>query len=143
MAKAVRWSVKQLADYQQRRGTGAPPEDSAPPAAKYRNRKVMVDGVRYDSQKEADRGQVLEAWARSGAITELKRQVPFVLAPAVRLAGEARKKPALRYYADFTYLQDGQLVVEDTKSAATRRLASYRNKRHLMKTVHNIDITEV
>lgn len=54
-----------------------------------------------------------------------------------------RAKPALRYFADFTYIKDGQFIVEDVKSAITRKLASFRNKKHLMKSVHDIDISEV
>ncbi|MCG4607161.1 hypothetical protein L0O74_12605, partial [Bifidobacterium longum] len=60
-----------------------------------------------------------------------------------KIAGEKRAKPALRYFADFTYLKDGVQVVEDVKSVATRKLASYRSKKHMMKSVHDIDISEV
>jgi len=61
----------------------------------------------------------------------------------VKLEGEKRAKPELRYFADFTYIENGAFVVEDVKSAVTRKLQSYRNKKHLMKTVHDIDIKEV
>lgn len=111
--------------------------------SKFNNVKVDVDGQLVDSGKEATRLRELEQLAAAGVIQDLKHQVRFVLAPAVHLAGEARKKPALRYYADFTYIQDGQLVVEDAKSPPTRKLASYRNKKHLMATVHGIHIKEV
>jgi hypothetical protein len=78
-----------------------------------------------------------------GEIQDLKCQVKFELAPKVKIEGEKRAKPALRYFADFTYLSNGKLIVEDVKSAATRKLPSFRNKKHLMKTVHDIDIREV
>ncbi|MFM7810391.1 MAG: hypothetical protein ACKO7M_01240, partial [Acinetobacter junii] len=66
------------------------------------------------------------------------------LAPKTKLEGEKRAKPALRYFADFTYYNTrGEYIVEDVKSAATRKLASYRNKKHLMKTVFDIDVREV
>lgn len=140
----ARWGDKILAQHlaaQARRA--APAEPSTPAPAKYRSRKVEQGGETFDSQKEARRWAELQQLARAGQIHDLKRQVPFVLAPAVRLAGEARKKPALRYFADFTYVQAGHLVVEDTKSDATRRLAAYRQKKHLMATVHGIHIKEV
>jgi hypothetical protein len=110
--------------------------------SKYRSRKVERDGQKFDSQKEARRWDVLEQLAGQGAIAELRRQVAFVLAPAVRFPGEKRMKPALRYVADATYVQDGQLVVEDVKSPPTRKTAIYRAKKHLMATVHNIHIKE-
>lgn len=111
-------------------------------ASKYASKKVAQGGITFDSKKEARRWLELEQMAAAGRITDLQRQVSFVLAPAVRLAGEARKKPAIRYFSDYTYVLDGRLVVEDTKSQPTRRLAAYRMKRHLMKTVHGLDIRE-
>jgi len=110
--------------------------------AKYASEKVEQGGVRFDSKKEARRWAELERMQAGGQISELRRQVAFVLAPAVLLAGEARTKPAMKYLADFTYVQGGQLVVEDVKSAPTRKLAIFRAKKHLMATVHNIHIRE-
>lgn len=148
--KSIRWTPEQLLDHQQRRrGTGAPPlPGMAPPAApaprapKYGGKKVDQGGIKFDSKKEARRWLVLEEMQRAGLISVLQRQVAFVLAPAVLLAGEKRKKPALRYFADAVYVQDGQVVVEDTKSRPTRKLAIYRAKKHLMKTVLGLDIKE-
>jgi predicted polyphosphate/ATP-dependent NAD kinase len=111
--------------------------------SKFNNVKVDQDGQLFDSRKEATRWRELEQLAAAGVIQDLKRQVRYILAPAVHLAGEAKKKAALRYYADFTYIENGQLVVEDAKSEPTRKLASYRNKKHLMATVHGIHIKEV
>lgn len=105
--------------------------------------KIERDGMKFDSKKECKRYIELTAMQQRGEIQDLKCQVKFELAPKVKIAGEKRAKPALRYFADFTYLKDGQLIVEDVKSAVTRKLASFRNKKHLMKTVHDIDIKEV
>lgn len=142
----LRWTEEALAEFQRKKGgPAAPAAGPAGPAkpSKYRSETVEVDGIKHDSKKEAGRWGELLQLERAGKITELKRQVAFVLAPAVLLAGEARKKPALRYYADATYMLGGQLVVEDTKSAPTRKTAIYRAKKHLMATVHNIHIREV
>ncbi|WP_235837979.1 DUF1064 domain-containing protein [Chitinasiproducens palmae] len=116
---------------------------SAPPAkrAKYGNCKVEVDGITFDSRREAARYQTLKAMQAAGQIRDLRRQVPFVLTEAVVLDG--RKKPALRYVADFTYVEGGALVVEDVKSTITAKASTYRTKKHLMKAVHGIDIREV
>lgn len=105
--------------------------------------KIEKDGVKFDSVKEYKRYIELTALMQRGEIQDLKCQVKFELAPKVKIAGEKRAKPALRYFADFTYLGNGKLIVEDVKSAVTRKLPSYRNKKHLMKSVHDIDISEV
>ena len=136
----ARWGDKVLALHLARQ---AIEKAAAPRRQKYRSEKVEQDGIVHDSRKEAERWAELQLLERAGQIYNLQRQVAFVLAPAVRLAGEARMKPALRYIADATYVQGGHLVVEDTKSAVTRRLASYRQKKHLMATVHGIHIKEV
>lgn len=105
---------------------------------KYRNKKCEYNGEKFDSQRELNRYLELRLLERAGKISELKRQAPYVLAPAVRIGGRGR--PALRYYADFVYIEDGKEIVEDTKGRITE---GYRIKRHLMKAVHNIDIVEI
>ena len=63
----------------------------------------------------------------------------FELAQAVVLDG--RKRPPLRYVADFVYRDSaGQMVVEDVKGVRTQ---GYRIKRHLMLAVHGIEVREV
>lgn len=105
---------------------------------KYGNKKVVVDGETFDSMREYKRWGQLRTYLAAGWITNLERQVTYVLAPSVKLAGEKRAKPALRYVADFKYLdENGQIVVEDAKGHETRE---FRTKRHLMKSVHNIDV---
>ena len=110
---------------------------------KFNATKIEKDGMKFDSVKEYKRYIELTAQMQRGEISELQCQVKFELAPKVKIAGEKRAKPALRYFADFTYLSNGVLIVEDVKSVVTRKLASFRNKKHLMKSVHDIDIKEV
>ena len=110
---------------------------------KYRNQKVVIDGIAFDSKREAGRYQELKALASRNLIEDLRHQVPFELAPGVRFSNEKRAKPALRYVADFAYKLDGRLVVEDVKSAITAKAAAYRIKRHLMMAVHGIEVKEV
>ena len=110
---------------------------------KYRNQKVTIDGITFDSKREAGRYQELRVLAARNLIEDLRHQVPFELAPGVKFSDEARKKPALRYVADFAYRLDGRLVVEDVKSAITAKAAAYRIKRHLMMAVHGIEVKEV
>jgi Protein of unknown function (DUF1064) len=92
---------------------------------------------KYASKREAARALELLLLERSGAITGLREQVTYVLAPSVIIQG--RKRPALRYVCDFEYERDGVLITEDVKGVRT---AVYITKRHLMKSVHGIDILE-
>ena len=111
---------------------------------KFNAQKIELDGMTFDSKKEHKRYIELKAMQQRGEIFGLEHHTKFELAPKTKLEGEKKAKPALRYFADFTYYNiTGEYIVEDVKSAATRKLASYRNKKHLMKTVFNIDVREV
>lgn len=111
---------------------------------KFNAQKVELDGMTFDSKKEHKRYIELKAMQQRGEIFGLEHHTKFELAPKTKLEGEKRVKPALRYFADFTYyIITGQYIVEDVKSEATRKKDSYRNKKHLMKTVLNIDVREV
>lgn len=105
---------------------------------KYANEKVVVDGVKFDSKAEARYWRALQTRLRAGEIANLRRQVVFELAPGVVIGG--RKRPSLRYIADFVWTEDGREVVADVKGAEP---SAYRIKRHLMKSVHGIDIMEI
>ena len=113
--------------------------------AKYRNKPKVLNGIKFDSRKEAKRYQELKLLERAGKIKDLEIQPKFSLIRGVKFTGDKRAKPDLRYFADFAYTdtETGERVVEDVKSAATRKKDSYRNKKHLMKTVLNIDVKEV
>lgn len=105
---------------------------------KYHNKKVVVDGKTFDSQKEADRFQELSMLLKAGEITDLRCQVPFVLIPQQRFNGKVVER-SCRYIADFTYYRDGKLHVEDTKGFRT---PDYVIKRKLMLYIHGIRIEE-
>lgn len=110
---------------------------------KFNAQKIEFDGMTFDSKKEHRRYIELKAMQQRGEIYGLEHHTKFELAPKIKLEGEKRAKPAVRYFADFTYYIADKYIVEDVKSAATRKLPSYRTKKHLMKTVHGIDIKEV
>jgi hypothetical protein len=111
---------------------------------KYRNRKCLYQGMTFDSKRELSRYLYLLDLQKAGHIKDLQRQVKFVLVDSVRFEQEARRKPAVRYYADAVYTRsDGGTVVEDVKSPSTRKTAAYRLKKALMMSVHGIEIIEV
>ena len=101
---------------------------------KYGNKKVVVDGYKFDSKKEANRYFELKMLQLAGDISGLKMQEPFLL--------EVEGKKVAKYIADFVYLRKGQQVVEDVKSSATRKLSTYRLKKKLMFAIHGITIVE-
>lgn len=114
---------------------------------------MTVDGIEFDSKKEARRYGELSLLQRGGVISELELQKEFELVPAQsetfprygkngqRLKDGTRciEKP-VKYKADFVYKENGVLVVEDTKGVKTK---DYIIKRKLMLYIHGIKIKEV
>ena len=120
---------------------------------KYHNSAVIVDGISFQSRKEARRWRELKIMESAGMIHGLTRQKKYVLIPAQRepdtvgkRGGKIKGKLIERecaYYADYTYYdKDGREVVEDVKSPATRT-EQYKIKKKLMLYVHGIQIVEV
>lgn len=120
--------------------------------SKYGANKTVIDGIEFDSKKEAKRWTELKLLERAGVIRDLDRQVKFVLIPAQREADTIGARGAIRkgkiierecaYVADFVYTdtETGETVVEDTKGFKTK---DYIIKRKLMLWVHKIKIMEV
>lgn len=107
--------------------------------AKYGNRKIIRDGIEFDSIKECQRYCELKLMQMAGVISDLQLQVPFELIPSQRIAGKVVER-AVNYVADFVYHQNGLKVVEDTKGMRTK---DYIIKRKLMLWVHGIRIREI
>ena len=121
---------------------------------KYHNKKTTVDGITFDSRREADRYCELKLLLRSGRIRNLQMQVPYELIPAQREPPTLTKRGMERqgkviersvvYKADFVYSErTGQTwrpVVEDAKGVRTKE---YIIKRKLMLWRHGIRIREV
>lgn len=120
---------------------------------KYGNHKVTVGGIEFDSKKEARRWLELDVMQRAGQIHDLRRQVEFELIPAQYESYERYGKKGQRlkdgqrciekkcsYVADFVYVQDEKVVVEDTKGFRTK---DYAIKRKLMAYIHGIRVREV
>lgn len=113
---------------------------------KYHNKKVVYNGVEFDSKKEANRYAELLLLERGGAIFDLCRQVKFELLPTQKdlKTGKVIERP-VHYIADFMYKQklpDGGIrtVVEDTKGFKT---ADYVIKRKMMLYMKGIQVIEI
>ena len=107
--------------------------------SKYGSKKIVVDGIEFDSRKEAHRYHELRLMERGGLITDLQRQVKFELIPSQRYDGKVVERPC-NYIADFVYKENGNTVVEDTKGFRTK---DYIIKRKLMLYLCGIRIREV
>ena len=64
--------------------------------SKYKNRKVQVDGIIFDSAKEANRWKELEMLEKAGKIEDLRRQEKYILIPA-------KREPAQRFKYFYGY----------------------------------------
>jgi len=111
---------------------------------KYRNiptpRQVGNVTVTFSSKKEANRYDELLLMLNAGEIKKLKIQPQFTLQEAFTQP-DGKKISAIRYTADFSYIQDGKLVIEDVKSTATKS-TDYKIKKVLMAANGN-DVVEV
>lgn len=85
---------------------------------KYNAIKTVVDGVRFDSKKEAIRYTGLKALEKSGRIDSLELQRRFELQPGYTTK-DGRKVRPIYYIADFVYADDTGLVCEDVKGCRT------------------------
>lgn len=95
--------------------------------SKYHAEPVMVDGIRFDSKMEARRYVQLRDMQDAGIIQDLELQPEYEICPAYRKNGKAIRKSV--YRADFRYVQDGKIVVEDVKGMETRE---FRLKKKLV-----------
>lgn len=123
--------------------------------AKYRNEKVRTkDGETYDSRKEFRRAKELELLERAGEISNVRRQVKYILIPAQRgpeeigPRGGRRPGPLLErecsYVADFVYEENGKTIVEDVKGYREGQAYNvFVIKRKLMLWIHGIRVKEV
>jgi hypothetical protein len=87
--------------------------------SKYRNRKTLMDGIEFDSRREANRYCELKIRHCLGEITNLELQPEFLLQEAFCKNG--KKHRAIKYRADFRYkvVVTGETVVEDVKGCRT------------------------
>lgn len=123
---------------------------------KFNNKKVERHGLKFDGEREADRWDFLLDCQRRGLITELKRQVEFVLIPdeysevkkQLKTKVKVEKKRTfigVRYKADFVYwhVAKGIHVVEDMKPSPKMIPKDYQLKEKMMHSLLHIDIRRV
>lgn len=85
---------------------------------KYRNKKIEIDGIVFDSIKESVRYKELRLLERAGLIKNIKMQTSFELQPSFKKNGKTIR--AITYRADFDYItKDGRHIIEDVKGMET------------------------
>lgn len=105
-------------------------------AGKFLAIRVKVDGLLFDSKKEAEYYGTLKLRMKTGDIRSFRRQVRYkIVINGVLIT---------TYVADFVVENwDGSKQVIDVKSSFTKTLAPYRMKRQLMLALYRIKIMEV
>jgi len=123
-----------------------PTPPPAPRGNKYHAEPAYVDGIRFDSKKEARRFSELRALERVHAIDQLERQPEFPLhvMEVWRSQVPIRITTIGKFTADFRYRDrtSGEIVVEDTKSDATKTEA-YRLRKRLAEVIHGVHVREL
>lgn len=106
---------------------------------KYKNKKVVYNGIKFDSKKEMDYYIKLKMLEKAGKIKDLRLQVPFIVLETFRLNDKTYKKT--KYIADFVYSdEEGKYHVVDTKGVRTD---VYKLKKKLMAWKYGIEIEEI
>ena len=125
-------------------------------SSKYNSQKTEVDGIKFDSRKEARRYRELKLLEQAGEIEDLRMQVKYILIPAQRepdtvgaRGGIIKGKVIERecsYLADFVYRIGGtsEEVVEDVKGYKDgSAYAIFKIKRKLMLFIYGIRVKEI
>jgi hypothetical protein len=100
--------------------------------SKYRNRKTEVDGIVFDSKKEAVRYRELKILQKQGVIQNLVIQPKYPIT--------VRYTSICEYIADFEYYENTKITVEDVKGMKT---PVYKLKKKLFEAIYGIKITEI
>jgi hypothetical protein len=112
---------------------------------KYGNRHVKADGYDFDSKAEHRRYTELLIEVRAGLISDLCHHPRFDLQPAF-VDNTGKRHRAIIYEADFSYRDNGVLVVEDVKGVRTKEfilkwkllLFQYRHEKNIRFVLVNV-----
>lgn len=86
--------------------------------SKYKNKKIEIDGFKFDSKKEGNRYLELILLLKAKKITDLYLQPDFILQDSFKdKNGKHHRK--ISYIGDFKYVINGETFVEDSKGFKT------------------------
>lgn len=108
--------------------------------SKYYSKKVIIDGIKFDSKKEGEYYQKLKILEKKGLIKDLELQKEYLLQDKFVINGKTRRK--ITYRADFSYVstEDDKLHVIDVKGFRTDL---YKLKKKLFEYKYGVEIEEV
>ena len=118
---------------------------------KYGNSKIKNAYGTFDSQLEYARFIFLSNRQKEGEISDLRRQVEYLLIPAqygTEIKHLKTKDKEVRvllerpcsYIADFVYERNGKTIVEDCKGAKAIITETAKIKKKLLLWVHGIEL---
>lgn len=149
MSRGLNWSRDQVNDVLHKRQTA-----QAPKPSKYHNQRVVINGEKFDSKREAAYYQELLLREKAGQIRNIQRQMTFHLCcPQMDENFKQPESPIVHYVAaylaDFTYEErDGftppviwRKVVADVKGAKNTQMFALKKK--WLELQHGIVIREV
>ena len=97
---------------------------------KYLSKKITIDGIEFDSKKEGLHYQELKKLEKQGKISNLELQPSFILQERFKRDGKTYRP--ITYIADFKYVEDGKVIVEDVKSYFTAKNEVYKIKKKML-----------
>lgn len=111
--------------------------------SKFFSKKVVVEGITFDSKKEGEYYLKLKELEKKGTIKDLELQKEYILQDKFKIGKKTRRE--IKYRADFTYIttNDNKLHVIDVKSEYTRKDEVYRIKKKLFEKKFEIELEEV
>lgn len=121
--------------------------------SKYHNQKTEIDGILFDSKKEAARWLELKLLEKAGAIVALERQRPYVLYVISEDLGMrvdvGKFTPDFEYWipavagTEQTQAHEAMHVIEDVKSPITRKETAYRLRKRIFEALYGLTLTEI
>lgn len=102
--------------------------DTGKKMSKYKSKKVKHDGFLFDSMMEHRRYLELKLLCSAKVITDLHVHPIFKLQDKFYSNSQKKNIQAITYTADFSYLENGEIVVEDVKGFRT---AAFNLKRRI------------
>ena len=108
--------------------------------SKYHSKKVIIDGITFDSLKEGNYYTKLKLLQKSEVIKDLELQKEYLLQEKFKINGKTRRE--ITYKADFTYIttEDNKIHVVDTKGFTTE---DYKIKKKMFEYKYGIELEEV
>lgn len=132
LAKALALNKTQVSDLL---GNWNPP-DNVPTRNKFGAKAVEIDGIKFQSKKEAEYYGILKIKKQTGQIADFRIKVKYDLVVNGIKIG--------RYTSDFDVVHlDGRIEVVDVKGGNATKTEAYRLRKRLMWACHGIEVQEV